>query len=1064
VSAVSAAASGGRAVTIRGTRYPVLLPSVRDPRLHLAAVIVSLQALGQVAFGFELSIAQILLSLGTCAVLEFGIAFFGRHVLMWPASALLTGNGVAFVLRVPGTRHGDWWSLHGWWIFVATAAVSLLSKHLVRPGGGHVFNPSNLGLVLCFCLLGPGRTEPLYFWWGPMSAWMALALALIVGGGLAILRRLRLLVIAAAFWAAFAAAVGLLAATGHAMTARWHAGPITGAYFWWVLVTSPEVLVFLFFMITDPKTTPATTRARAVYAVAVGLVAALLIAPARTEFWSKVAVLGALAIVCGARPLLRRLPALRLEPRRLALAAAVVLAGYAAAVAAAGSRARPEPAAPPLAHTGRLPEIAILPSRGVETALDRATARRIAGDLVADLGLQARALPARRAADLARTAIGDELTQLTRQLRAAAGGTIEVAAARLDRLRVHFEAGHGQGSAIAVATVEGTRQLTAYRDVPPAVVRRDPALPFRETVELQQEQGRWLVAHVRSGRPVALVPAPRESPALRRAAAAGFAGVRLTDVTARVGLAFRQGAFRFGVTPDTPAMMGGGLCWLDYDGDGWLDLFVVNGYADSDIGAWNRRGGLPRSALFRNEHGHFVDVTARAHAGLAVRGQGCVAADLNGDGRTDLYVTTAADDKLLWNDGDGTFTEGARSSGVVSFGWHSGAAVGDVNGDGRPDLFVAGYTEANGPIPGSTAGYPTNHLGVRDLLFLNEGNLPNGHARFREVGRRAGIDPAPYDHSLGAVLADLTGDGRLDLYVANDEDPNRFYVNVPARGPLGFRFVDRARAAGLADPNAGMGIAAADFSGDGQPDLVVSNSRGQGHAVFRSRGASYANGQAAFAAAFGTSFTGWGDSWVDLGNDGRLDLVLANGGIPVTSLRRDAAPVQVLENVGGEFANATGLVGLAGMRLNGRGIAAADFDNDGRVDVAINSVGGRLVLLRGTGGSGHWLEVRLPRFAPGAVVTAVLADGRRLVRTVLAGSSYLSSEDPRVHFGLGAATSVARLTVRYPGGRTTELRRVEADRIVLAVGPKSVVPSGPPWRLELPSNQLQGGDPDEAAP
>src|SRR5581483_2113957 len=236
------------------------------------------------------------------------------------------------------------------------------------------------------------------------------------------------------------------------------------------------------------------------------------------------------------------------------------------------------------------------------------------------------------------------------------------------------------------------------------------------------------------------------------------------------------------------------------------------------------------------------------------------------------------------------------------------------------------------------------------------------------------------------------------------------------------------------------------------------------HAVFRSRGASYANGQAAFAAAFGTSFTGWGDSWVDLGNDGRLDLVLANGGIPVTSLRRDAAPVQVLENVGGEFANATGLVGLAGMRLNGRGIAAADFDNDGRVDVAINSVGGRLVLLRGTGGSGHWLEVRLPRFAPGAVVTAVLADGRRLVRTVLAGSSYLSSEDPRVHFGLGAATSVARLTVRYPGGRTTELRRVEADRIVLAVGPKSVVPSGPPWRLGLPSNQLQGGDPDEAAP
>jgi hypothetical protein len=1022
-----------RTLTIRGTAYPVLLPRLSDPRLHLAAVIVSLQVLGQVAFGFELSIAQILISLGTCAVLEVGIAFFRQQVIMWPASAMLTGNGVAFVLRVPGTKHGDWWSVRGWWIFAAAAAVSLLSKHLIKIGGRHIFNPSNIGLVLCFVILGSGRSEPLYFWWGPMSTWLAIALAIIVLGGLAILTRLRLLVIAVGFWLSFAAGVGLLAASGHAMTARWHAGEVTGAYFWWVLVTSPEILVFLFFMITDPKTIPESTRARALYAVSIGLVAALLIAPARTEFWSKVAVLGALAIVCAARPLLERVTLFRLEPRRLAAAVALLAVGYTAAIAGAGVRARPEGAAAPLAHTGALPQIAILPSQGVESVLDQKTAGRIAGDLVADLGLQAAALSNRRATDLARAAIGDELTQLTRQLHSAAGATVEVASSRLDRLRVHLEAGHGQGPAIAVATIDGTRQLAAYKDVPPTLVRRDPAVSFQETLELQQDRGRWLVARVRSGRPVALVAAPRESAAMRHVAAVGFAGVRLTDVALQVGLGFRQEAFRFGVTADTPAMMGGGLCWLDYDNDGWLDLFVVNNYADSDIGAWNKRGGLPRTALFHNDHGHFVNVTARSDAGLAVRGQGCVAADLNGDGRTDLYVSTAADDKLLWNNGDGTFTEGARSSGVVSFGWHAGAAVGDVNGDGRPDLFVAGYTEANAPIPGSSAGYPTNHLGVRDLLFLNEGNGPNGRARFREVGRRVGIDAPPYDHSLGAVFTDLNGDGRLDLYVANDEDPNRYYVNVPARGGDGFRFVDEARSARLADPNAGMGIAAGDYSGDGRPDLFVTNSRGQGHAAFRSHRASFTNGQAAFAAALSTNATGWGDSWVDLNNDGSLDLVLANGAIPVTSLAGDAGQVQVLENVHGEFANATNIVGLGRLaRTNGRGLAAADFDNDGHMDVAINSVGGRLILLRGTGGSGHWLEVKLPRFAPGAVVTAVLPDGRRLAREVLAGSSYLSSEDPRVHFGLGSATRVVRLVVRYPNGKTTRLTGLGSDRIVSA--------------------------------
>src|SRR5438128_1033330 len=156
MSAPALAAPGGRALTIRGRPYPVLLPTVRDARLHLAAVIVTLQVLGQVAFDFRVSIAQILVAVGTCAALEIAIAFARRRVIMWPASALITGNGVAFILRLPGTRHGEWWSLHGWWIYAATAAVSLLSKYVIRLRGGHVFNPSNFGLVLCFLILGSG--------------------------------------------------------------------------------------------------------------------------------------------------------------------------------------------------------------------------------------------------------------------------------------------------------------------------------------------------------------------------------------------------------------------------------------------------------------------------------------------------------------------------------------------------------------------------------------------------------------------------------------------------------------------------------------------------------------------------------------------------------------------------------------------------------------------------------------------------------------------------------------------------------------------------------------------
>ncbi|HEY7659741.1 MAG TPA: hypothetical protein VIC58_04000, partial [Actinomycetota bacterium] len=367
-----------RSLRIRGTRVPVVLPTVRDPRLHLAAVIVTLQVLGQTAFGFQLSIAQILVSLLTCAVLEVAITFRKEAVLMWPASALLTGNGVAFILRVPGTEHGDWWSMHGWWIFAATAAVSLLSKYLIKFRGRHVFNPSNFGLVLCFLVLGPLRAEPLDFWWGPMSFWLGLAIALIVAGGFAILHRLRLVGVAVSFWLVFAAGIAVLAAAGHAMTARWHLGPITGIELWQVLVFSPEILVFLFFMITDPKTVPEDAMARRVFGAAIGMVAVLLIAPQITEFATKVAVLGALVVVCAARPLIQivlssnrtgdlvgrarlRVGATgRAALGAFSIAGAAVAAGLVLVVALAAGPSLGS-AGPLGAADGALPEVTILP-------------------------------------------------------------------------------------------------------------------------------------------------------------------------------------------------------------------------------------------------------------------------------------------------------------------------------------------------------------------------------------------------------------------------------------------------------------------------------------------------------------------------------------------------------------------------------------------------------------------------------------------------------------------------------------------------------------------------------
>lgn len=522
-----------------------------------------------------------------------------------------------------------------------------------------------------------------------------------------------------------------------------------------------------------------------------------------------------------------------------------------------------------------------------------------------------------------------------------------------------------------------------------------------------------------------------------------------TDVASEVGLDFEHSAFHWDVSADLPSMMGGGLCWIDYDDDGWLDLFLTNTWTGDEWGRWYASDGIPTSALYRNDRGEFESVTEEAGVATELRGNGCVAADFDLDGHTDLYVTSDRENALFWNNGDGTFTEGAEEAGADDNGWHTGALVGDFNGDLWPDMFVAGYADINSRIPGAIGGFPNTFFPVRDLFYLNEGPGPDGRVTFREVGEAVGLDVfsglEDYEYGLGGAVADFDGDADLDLYVANDTNPNRLYENVAVPGgvasdPLGigFRFA-HVLESGADDDNSGMGVAAGDYTGDGRADLFVTNLGSQLHSVYVNQTEStlvFEDGSASLGSPdLGGDFTGWGATWADIDLDTDLDLVLANGRIPLLDRAADAEPMQVLANQVAqsgfaEFLDVSADLGLSELGpLLARGSAVADYDNDGDLDVAVNSIGSPVRLLRNDVG-GRWLIVALGGFHPGATVTAVLTDGTEMVRTITAGSSYLSSEDPRAHFGLGDAEGVTQLKVRWPDGTETVAEDVGRNRIV----------------------------------
>jgi hypothetical protein len=517
-----------RSLTLGGTPYPLVLPNIRDPRLHVASVIITIHVLGQVGLHFHVSVPQILAAIGACWILEVVLTFRSSRMFVWPASAMLTGSGVALILRVVGTPADQPWYTGDWWVFAGVAAFSLATKYVIKYRGSHVFNPSNLGLVIAFVVLGSSRVEPLDFWWGPLTVWLAIAYTVIFVGGTLITRRLKLLALAATFWVAITAGLGVLAASGHCMTANWAFAPVCGFDFWRVIVISPELMIFLFFMITDPKTTPPGRVGRVLFGLLVAIVSTLLMAPQTDEFGTKVALLSGLVLVCAARPLIDRIVpapgseddrvrafAGRLVPigasasSRYAQAAGIAVVAVlgvvvvGAGIVVAGTPARGATAAvssealtrPPTAiDPGTLPAITVNDDvRSFDPTLDETGVGAVAVTLAQNLALERQALLTRDAALLERIDHGDRLDDMRARLAdATSTGTTRVEEYRFDSIAARLIVPFGKQTGLSLGLdATGTVTEETY-DAAGALVSRTDT-PFAQTFAVRRALGdRWL--------------------------------------------------------------------------------------------------------------------------------------------------------------------------------------------------------------------------------------------------------------------------------------------------------------------------------------------------------------------------------------------------------------------------------------------------------------------------------------------------------------------------------------------------------------------------------------------
>jgi len=509
---------------------------------------------------------------------------------------------------------------------------------------------------------------------------------------------------------------------------------------------------------------------------------------------------------------------------------------------------------------------------------------------------------------------------------------------------------------------------------------------------------------------------------------------------------------------------GCGVAFYDYDNDGWLDIFLVNGTRLEGF----PKGEEPISHLFKNNRdGTFTDVTLKAGLAHSGWGQAVCIGDYDNDGFDDLFVTYFGKNVLYHNNGDGTFTNVSEKAGVAGakVRWGSGCAFVDYDRDGRLDLFVANYIDldlATAPVPESgpclykgimVACGPPGLNGGKNILYHN-----NGDGTFSDVSDAAGISGANGTYGLGVLTADFDNDGWPDIYVANDSTASALYQNKKNG-----KFVDVGLEAGCVlspdgKPQAGMGVSAADYDLDGNLDIVKTNFAGDTPSLYHNRG-NWNFEDATFTAGLGkhTQYLGWGCGFIDFDNDGWPDILLCNGHVypEVEQLKTEAGYAQrklFYRNLrNGRFEDISTQLGLGiSDPVAARGCAFGDFDNDGDVDVVVNPVNDYPQLLRCDSKlENNWLKVKTigtksNRSGIGARLKCVSRpsdekDIHQQIDEVRSGGSYYSQNDLRVHFGLGNADKVQLLEIRWPSGQIDQLKNISANQLIFVKEGEGIV-------------------------